>query len=433
MDVLRISGGLPLAGTVSVSGAKNAALPMLAATLLTDEPCVLRNVPNLSDTRYMLEILRHQGAETLELEPHVWRITAREIHPRTPYDIVRKMRASICLLGALAGRLRAAEVAQPGGCVIGDRPFDLHEKGLAQLGCIITKPNGNIHVDASAMRGSYVFLGGRYGSTVTGTANIVMAAVRAEGVTRLDCAACEPEIADLCKMLVAMGAKIEGIGSPMLTITGVEKLHGCDYAVLPDRIEAGTYLLAGAITGGDVVVRGAIREHLGAFLNALNEAGVEVSDAGPDALRVRGEPSRFRPVDIVTMPHPGFPTDLQAQFTALMAVTPGIGLVTERIYPNRFMHVPELRRMGADIAIEGNTAIVKETSALTGAPVMASDLRASAALIIAALAAKGQTWVQRIYHLDRGYENFDKKLVAIGAAVTRIPASEMPKECLREE
>jgi UDP-N-acetylglucosamine 1-carboxyvinyltransferase len=234
-------------------------------------------------------------------------------------------------------------------------------------------------------------------------------------------------------MLVAMGAKIEGVGSPMLTITGVEKLRGCDYAVLPDRIEAGTYLLAGAITGGDVVVRGAIREHLGAFLNALAEAGVEITSAGAGALRVRGEPRRFRPVDIVTMPHPGFPTDLQAQFTALMAVAPGIGLVTERIYPNRFMHVPELRRMGADIAIEGNTAIVKETPALTGAPVMASDLRASAALIIAALAAKGQTWVQRIYHLDRGYEGLDKKLAAAGAAIARIPASKMPRECLREE
>jgi len=437
MDVVRIRGGRPLAGEITVSGAKNASLPMLAATLLTGEPCVLRNVPALSDTRYMLEILRRQGAKTRDLGGGAWEITAGDIRAETPYELVRKMRASICLLGPLVGRLRAADIAQPGGCVIGDRPFDLHEKGLRQLGCVINKPNGDIHVDASGLRGGYVFLGGRHGSTVTGTANIVMAAARAPGVTRIDCAACEPEIADLCRMLVAMGAKIEGIGGPLLTITGVEKLHGCEHTVLPDRIEAGTYLLAGAITGGDVVVRGARRRHLGAFLSALEEAGVEVTDAGDDAageaLRVRGEPRRCRPVDIVTMPHPGFPTDLQAQFMALMSVTPGISLVTERIYPGRFMHVPELRRMCADISLERDTAIVKETAGLCGAPVMASDLRASAALILAALAARGETWVQRVYHLDRGYMEFERKLAALGGDVERLKDTDMPKTLVRED
>ncbi|MDR1818291.1 MAG: UDP-N-acetylglucosamine 1-carboxyvinyltransferase [Puniceicoccales bacterium] len=433
MDVVRIRGGRPLAGEITVSGAKNASLPMLAATLLTGEPCVLRNVPALSDTRYMLEILRRQGAKTRDLGGGAWEITAGDIRAETPYELVRKMRASICLLGPLVGRLRAADIAQPGGCVIGDRPFDLHLAGLRRLGCVVTQKGGRLSVDGARLRGDYIFLGGRHGSTVTGTANIVMAAVLAKGETRLDCAACEPEIAALCRMLVAMGADISGIGGPMLTIRGVEKLHGCDFAVPPDRIEAGTYLLAGVITGGDVTVRGAIREHLGAVLSKFEECGVTVDDAGEGALRVRGEPARCSPVDIVTMPHPGFPTDLQAQFSALMAVTPGISLVTERIYPNRFMHVQELRRMGADIAIEGATAIIKDVRHLSGAPVMASDLRASAALILAGLAARGETWVQRIYHLDRGYVEFDKKLAALGADIERLDDSAMPGDCNREE
>ncbi len=432
MEVVRIVGGRPLAGAVTVAGAKNASLPMLAATLLTAEPCVLHNVPDLSDVRFMIEILRHHGATVEKLEPGSWRITAEEIQPHTPYDLVRKMRASICLLGALVGRLREAEIAMPGGCVIGPRPIDLHLKGLARLGCTVTHQNGYISVDARNASGTYIFMGGRHGSTVTGTANLLMATVLTPGVTRLDSAACEPEIVDLCRMLVAMGARIEGIGSPVLTITGVEKLGGCTHTVLPDRIEAGTYLLAGAITEGEVTVHGAITEQLGAFLDKLDEVGVEVDVLNPAVIRVRGNLAKCRPVDIITLPHPGFATDLQAQFSALLTLIPGISLITERIYPNRFMHVPELQRMGADIAIEGPTAIVKGGKGLTGAPVMASDLRASAALILAGLAAQGETWVQRIYHLDRGYAQFDKQLAALGADIARLKAEEMPKDYCEE-
>jgi UDP-N-acetylglucosamine 1-carboxyvinyltransferase len=429
MDVVRIIGGRPLGGDVTVSGAKNACLPMLAAALLTEETCTLRNVPDLRDTRFMVEILRHHGALVENTEKGVWRVTARDIHPRTPYELVRKMRASVCLLGPLVGRLRAAEIAQPGGCVIGQRPIDLHLKGLARLGCAVSHQNGYVNIEAASARGAYVFMGGRHGSTVTGTANLVMAATLVPGVTRIDSAACEPEIADLCRLLKTMGARIDGIGSPALAITGVERLGGFDHTVLPDRIEAGTYLLAAALTGGDITVRGARTEYLGAFLDKLEEAGIPVENAGGGALRVRGDLSRRRrPVDIITLPHPGFATDLQAQFSTLLALIPGISLVTERIYPNRFMHVPELQRMGADIAIEGATAIIKGVEYLSGAPVMSSDLRASAALILAGLAARGETWVQRIYHLDRGYEQFDKRLAALGADIERMSDDAMPKD-----
>jgi UDP-N-acetylglucosamine 1-carboxyvinyltransferase len=433
MDVVRIIGGRPLSGAVTISGAKNACLPMLAATLLTSGTCTLRNVPDLSDVRFMVEILRHHGASVENPAKGVWQITARDIHPHTPYELVRKMRASICLLGPLVGRLRTADIALPGGCVIGPRPVDLHLKGLTRLGCVVSHKNGYITVDGTDAHGAYVFMGGRHGSTVTGTANLLMAAVLTPGVTRIDSAACEPEIGDLCAMLQAMGARIDGTGSPVLTITGVETLHGCDYTVLPDRIEAGTYLLAGAVTNGDITVNGAVTEHLGAFLDKLEEAGVCVEDAGPQAIRVRGGYRRCRPVDIITLPHPGFATDLQAQFSTLLTLIPGISLITERIYPNRFMHVSELQRMGADIAIEGATAIVKGGAHLSGAPVMASDLRASAALILAGLAAEGETWVQRVYHLDRGYEQIDKRLAALGADIARLDDAAMPKDYRGDE
>lgn len=427
MDVLRIRGGNALHGEVSVGGAKNACLPQLAATLLTEEPCVLRNVPDLSDSRFMLEILRHQGASVEALGANSWRVAAGTLQPKTPYELVRKMRASICIMGALVGRLKQAEIPLPGGCVIGQRPIDLHVKGLRKLGCAVENRAGMMRIDASRARGGYVFLGGRYGSTVTGTSNLVMAATLTPGVTRIDSAACEPEVQDLCRMLVKMGARISGIGSPTLLVEGVKKLSGCEHSVIPDRIEAGTHLLCGAITRGDVTVRGAITEHLGAFLDKLDEAGVPLEILAPDAIRVRGDlVKNFHPIDIVTLPHPGFPTDLQAQFTALLALVPGISIVTERIYPNRFMHVPELLRMGADIAIEGPSAIVKGVPALSGAPVMASDLRASAALVLAGLAASGETWVQRIYHLDRGYEKFESRLAALGADIVRLRQEDMP-------
>ena len=429
MDVFKVRGNVPLKGEIHVGGAKNAALPILAATLLTDEKVVLRNVPDLSDMRFMLEILRHVGADTIQPEPGVWEITAKAITHIAPYELVRKMRASVCLLGPLVSRLRKAEVSIPGGCVIGPRPIDLHIKGLKKLNCKVDISNGYVHVDASDIKGGPIFLGGRSGSTVTGTANIVMAAVLAPGTTRLECAACEPEVVDLCEMLVKMGAQIEGIGSPELTITGREKLHGCEHSIIADRIEAGTFIIAGAMTRGEVNIKGIAPKLLGAFLDKLEEAGLPM-ELGPENIRVLPYEGSLKPVDVITLPHPGYPTDLQAQLGALMTQTEGLSIITERIYPHRFMHVPELQRMGADISIEGPSAIIKGASRLSGAPVMASDLRASAALILAALASEGETWIQRIYHLDRGYERFEKKLATIGAQIERLSDKDMPKELL---
>ncbi len=426
MDVIRIEGGIPLNGTVSISGAKNACLPIFAATLLTGEPCTIRNVPNLSDVRFMAEILAQLGATVEDQGGGVWRIEASEIKSRASYDLVRRMRASVCLLGPLVGRLRRAEMSLPGGCVIGPRPIDLHIKGLIKLGCEVRTEAGYVKVDGSGLKGGELFLGGRHGSTVTGTANMLMAAVLAPGVTCIDSAACEPEIVDLCRMLEAMGARIEGIGSHRLIITGVASLRGVDYRVLEDRIEAGTYMLAAGITRGDVTVEGAALGDMAALLNKLEEAGLPCELLGSRSVRVRGDLADLRPVDIITLPHPGFPTDLQAQMSALMSITEGISIVTERIYPNRFMHVSELQRMGADISIEGANAIIKGVKSLSGAPVMASDLRASAALIMAGLAASGETWVQRIYHLDRGYENLDEKFRGLGARIERLSADAMP-------
>ncbi|MGB0743711.1 MAG: UDP-N-acetylglucosamine 1-carboxyvinyltransferase [Opitutales bacterium] len=429
MDVFKVNGNGPLKGEIEVGGAKNAALPLLAATLLTEETVTLRNVPVLSDIRFMVEILRHVGAEIENPEPSVWTVKAVNLTHIAPYDLVRKMRASVCLLGPLTARLRKAEVSIPGGCVIGPRPIDLHLKGLAKLNCKVEITNGYVHVDASKMKGGPIFLGGRSGSTVTGTANILMAAVLAPGTTRIECAACEPEVVDLCNLLVRMGAKIKGIGSPELTIEGVEKLHGCEHSVIADRIEAGTFVVAAAITRGDVTVKGIPTNLLGAFLDKLEEAGVPMEISGNN-IRVLPYEGSLKPVDVITLPHPGFPTDLQAQLCALMTQVEGISIITERIYPNRFMHVPELQRMGADISIEGPSAIIKGASKLSGAPVMASDLRASAALILAAFAASGETWIQRIYHLDRGYERFEHKLAALGAKIERLKDSDMPMELL---
>lgn len=431
MDVFRVTGNGPLKGTIEVGGAKNAALPILAASLLTEETVRLENVPDLSDIRFMVEIMRHVGARVESPEPGVWQVTAAQLTHVAPYELVRKMRASVCLLGPLVGRLRRAEVSIPGGCVIGPRPIDLHLKGLAKLNCKVSIDSGYVHVDASDICGGPIFLGGRSGSTVTGTANIAMAAVLAPGTTRIECAACEPEVVDLCNLLVKMGAHIEGIGSPELTIHGVEKLHGCKHSVIADRIEAGTFIAAAAITRGDVEVKGIAPNLLGAFLDKLEEAGLPM-EKKTDSIRVLPYDHSLRPVDVITLPHPGFPTDLQAQLCALMTQTEGLSIITERIYPNRFMHVPELQRMGADIAIEGPSAIIKGASALSGAPVMASDLRASAALILAAMAAQGETWIQRIYHLDRGYERFENKLASLGARIDRLSDKEMPKE-LRQE
>lgn len=428
MDVMRIRGGTPLTGEVEISGAKNAALPIFAATLLTDEPCVIEAVPDLSDLRFMAEILKHLGADVSRLDNNTWKIQAKNISHVAPYELVRRMRASICLLGPLVSRMRKARVSLPGGCVIGPRPIDLHLKGLARLGCNISIEGGYVSIDASSLRGDYLYLGGRHGPTVTGTANMVMAAVMAPGITRIESAACEPEVVDLCNMLVTMGAQIEGIGGHYLKISGVERLSGCRHRVVPDRIEAGTFLAAGAITRGKLTVKNVVPGHMRALLDKFEEANVEWQ-ADPDAgtVTVSGEKPR-KPVEIITLPHPGFPTDLQAQMLALMALTPGLSIITERIYPNRFMHVPELLRMGADISMEGANAVIKGVSRFSGAPVMASDLRASAALVLAGLAAEGETWVQRLYHLDRGYENLVEKMRNLGADLERLPDSELPDD-----
>ncbi|TVR49224.1 MAG: UDP-N-acetylglucosamine 1-carboxyvinyltransferase [Puniceicoccaceae bacterium] len=433
MDVIHLKGGLPLHGRVAAGGAKNAALPIFAATLLTDEPVTIENVPDLSDIRFMAQILEHLGASVERKDAHSWVIQAASVESLAPYELVRKMRASVCLMGPLLGRLREAVVSYPGGCVIGPRPIDLHLKGFARLGCRVEVRGGYVHLDGQDLHGEAVFLGGRHGSTALGTANVLMAAVLAPGVTRIESAACEPEIVDLCHLLQAMGAKIEGVGGHALRIEGVEKLHGCTHRIIPDRIEAGTFLLAAAITQGDVTVAGARRQDLASLVDKLAEAGADLSFPDEDTIRLRAHGRAFNPVDVITLPHPGFATDLQAQMCALMTLAPGLSIVTERVFPNRFMHVPELQRMGADIAIEGASAIIKGRPALSGAPVMASDLRASAALVLAGLAARGETWIQRIYHLDRGYERIDRKLIPLGAEIERLPESAMPKELIGEE
>ncbi len=428
MDVMRIEGGNNLRGSIPISGSKNAALPALAATLLTEDPCILENVPNLSDIRFMGKILHHLGAEVEQTEATTWKITAANVVPRAPYELVRKMRASVCLMGPLAGRLKRSEVSLPGGCVIGPRPIDMHLKGFAGLGMGINIENGYVQLEASRARGDHIFLGGRHGSTVTGTANVLMAAVLTPGKTLIEFAACEPEIVGLCNMLKSMGADIEGTGSPILVVRGVEKLHGCTFQIPPDRIEAGTYLMAGAMAAEKLTLENMRVADQAALIDKLREAEVSLEINSPTSITVRKSSSPLRPVDVVTHPHPGFPTDLQAQMSSLMSITPGLSIVTEKVFPNRFMHVPELQRMGADIAIEGPNAIIKGKTGLSGAPVMASDLRASAALILAGLVAEGVTWVLRIYHLDRGYENIEGKLKAVGAIMDRLPEREMPKE-----
>ncbi len=418
MDKFVIEGGRPLHGDMRVSGAKNAALPIMAACLLTDEPCEIRNVPDLRDVHSMLRLLEAMGAET-SFEKNVVRVQAREIEPFAPYDIVRKMRASVCVLGPLVGRMRQARVSMPGGCVIGDRPIDLHLKGLRAIGARIRVEAGYVAVDPSELSGTDIFLGGRYGSTVTGTANVLMAATLAPGETTIVGAACEPEIEDLCRFLRSMGAQIEGVGTPTLFVRGVRKLHGASHAVIPDRIEAATFLMAGVMTGGGVRVTDVRPVHLAAVLDKLQAAGVEVRSGRDWILCRRNGP--LRPIDVITMPYPGFPTDLQAQMTALMALTDGISIITEKIFPSRFMHVPELNRMGARIAVEGSSAISSGVERLSGADVMASDLRASAALVMAGMAAYGTTSVHRIYHIDRGYERIDERLGSLGAEIRRVP------------
>jgi len=419
MERLLIKGGVPLRGEVTISGAKNAVLPIMAATLLTDQPCLIRRVPNLSDVKFMGQILSWLGADVV-FENGGVRIQAKRIKGAGDYDLIRKMRGSICVMGPLLGRLGEATVSLPGGCVIGARPINLHLKGFEALGAKVVIAGGYVHATGH-LKGSTMFLGGRAGSTVLGTANVMMAATLAQGVTLIESAACEPEVVDLANFLIAMGARITGAGSPTITITGVKKLHGASHEVIPDRIEAATYAIAAAVTGGEIRLRGARADHMHAVLDKLHDAGVKI-EREPAGLCIRRD-GRLKPVDITTLPYAGFPTDAQAQMMALMTLTPGISIITERIFESRFMHVSELARLGADIEIEGPSAIVKGGKSLSGAPVMASDLRASAALVIAGLAAKGTTQVNRVYHIDRGYEDIDGKLRRLGARIERIEES----------
>ena len=460
MDAFVINGGRPLRGTVVVHGSKNAALPLMAASLLTEQPVLLRGVPRLSDIRNMLRLLDSLGVacegfpqpgEDGPIAPQVEQDGghAVSLRPTDPtkvlahYDIVRTMRAGICVLGPLLARRGRAKVSMPGGCAIGDRPVDLHLRGLRALGAEIRLEGGYIVAEAPAradgsrrLRGAKLFLGGPNGSTVLGTANVMSAAVLAEGTTVIESAACEPEIEDLATLLTAMGAKITGAGTPRVTVHGVDELTGAEHHVMPDRIEAGTYVMASAITNGDVRLRRFPLDCLTAALDRLAQVGVQVEpEAGSEAAGLHGvcevrivSPRRLEPTQVVTQPHPGFPTDLQAQLMALLCLADGNAIVTEKIFPDRFLHVAELLRMGANITRVGPSAMITGVRELVGAPVMASDLRASAGLVLAGLAARGRTVISRVYHLDRGYERMERTLAALGASIERVDDRDLPAE-----
>ena len=420
MDKLIVHGGATLRGSINISGSKNASLPILAATLLTGEPCIIRRVPDVSDTNYMIQILSALGAD-VERSSGTVRITCEEISDVAPYDLVRRMRASICVMGPLLARKGRAVVSLPGGCVIGDRPVDLHLRGLEALGAKVEVEGGNILLTAkNGLRGAEIDLRGTHGPTVLGTDNVMMAATLADGITIIESAAAEPEVLDLANFLNSMGAKISGAGTRRIVIEGVKELHGVEHTVIPDRIEAGTFMAAAAIAGDGVRLNRVSREHLKAITSAIEESGhrVEFNEAGDSCVIHRGDQTRG--VDLVTAPYPGYPTDMQAQMTALLATTPGISVIKDTIFPQRFMHCAELKRMGADIKVDAGTAVVRGVAGLSAAPVMASDLRASAALVLAALKAKGSTEISRLYHIDRGYEHIDEKLLMLGANVERV-------------
>jgi len=416
MDKLIVKGNVRLKGEVTVSGSKNSALPILAAALLTDEPCIIRSVPYLRDTNSMIKILRSLGKD-VEFDKGVVKISGTTSNYIADYKLVSTMRASFCVLGPLLGKLKKAKVSLPGGCIIGVRPVDLHIKGIKALGAHITIDGGYVIAEAKTLHGTHMYLGGEYGSSVLATGNVMMAACLAKGKTIIEAAACEPEVWDLAEVLIKMGAKIKGHGTPIIEIDGVKVLHGVDHTVIPDRIEAGTFIIAGLITCGDILIKNVNSRHLGALLDKLKDAGAGLKVSG-NTIRVNCK-KHLRPINITTLPYPGFPTDMQAQVMALMTVTPGISVITEKIYPDRFMHVAELNRMGAHIQREGPHAIVEGVKKLSGAPVMASDLRASACLVLAGLVAKDTTAISRIYHLERGYENIDKKLEALGSQLWR--------------
>jgi UDP-N-acetylglucosamine 1-carboxyvinyltransferase len=417
MDRFVIRGGVPLSGEIPAGGAKNSALPALAACLLTEDPVILRRIPNVRDIVTMGKLLRSIGAK-LDGKSGAMRVEARSIvSPEAPYELVKTMRASSLVLGPLLARTGRARVSLPGGCAIGARPINLHLAGLEQLGARIRQEHGYVEAEApNGLRGA-CFTFDRV--SVTGTEDLMMAAVLAEGETVLENAAREPEVGDLAGLLTGMGARIEGIGGSTLRIHGVSRLHGAEHTIIADRIEAGTFLMAGAIAGGDLVVTGCVPEHLTALILKLRQAGVEVTEAGPASLRVRA-PAPLRSIDATTEEHPGFATDLQAQYMALMTQAQGISLITETIFENRFMHALELMRMGANIRLEGRQAIVAGPARLTGAAVIASDLRASASLVLAGLVAAGETVIDRVYHIDRGYEKIEERLAGVGAQIRRV-------------
>jgi UDP-N-acetylglucosamine 1-carboxyvinyltransferase len=419
MDKIRIHGGRPLSGSIKVSGSKNSALPILAATLLTKEPCTIRRVPDLSDTNYMLQILKHLGAE-VERASGTVTIAAAKVDSIAPYDVVRRMRASVCVLGPLLGRCKEATVSMPGGCIIGDRPIDLHLKGFEALGAAVRVESGNIKVFAPKLKGAVIDLKGKFGPTVLGTDNVMMAAALADGTTVIDDAAQEPEVVDLANFLNKMGAKIEGAGTRRIIVEGVKELHGTEHDIIPDRIEAGTFLVAGAICGKGVTIKRAEPSHLTAVIDALQNCGYPIAVEGKS---VSVSPNgAAKPLNIATECYPGFPTDMQAQMCALLSTTRGSSSITENIFPQRYMHVAEMKRMGAHMELEGAIAHIEGVDHLLGAPVMASDLRASAALVLAGLKAEGITEVSRVYHIDRGYEHLDEKLSELGAEIERVKA-----------
>ena len=423
LPYFEINGGPRLKGTLRVSGAKNAALPIMAASILCEGEVTLHDIPRVADVASLIELLNKLGVDTAWVGENSLKLVARdEMNCKAEYDIVRKMRASICVLGPLLAKRRRAQVAMPGGCAIGDRPVDLHIRAIRQLGADVELVNGDICAKAKRLRGTEMFLGGPFGSTVLGTANAMMAAVLAEGVTVIEMAACEPEVVDLAAFLNKCGASITGQGTPRIVVEGVAELHGAEHRIIPDRIEAGTLMVAAAITNGEITLENCRLDHLMAFVDRLTAIGVNVekSDRGVTVTSAR----RLEPVDVTTQPFPGFPTDLQAQLMALLCLADGNSIITEKIFPDRFMHVAELNRMGAHLRKEGPTVIVEGVKRLIGAPVMASDLRASAALVLAGLSARGVTKVNRVYHLMRGYDGLDEKLRSVGADLQRKEGEE---------
>jgi UDP-N-acetylglucosamine 1-carboxyvinyltransferase len=422
MEKFVVHGGSSLSGNVNISGSKNASLPILAATLLTREQCVIRRVPDVSDTNYMLQILQNLGAEVERASGNVIIKCERIRGHEAPYDLVRKMRASVCVMGPLLARHNRADVSLPGGCVIGDRPIDLHLRGLEGLGAEVTVEGGNVHLEARyGLNGDTLDMAGKNGATVLGTDNVMMAAVLAKGTTVINGAACEPEVVDLANFLIAMGAKISGAGTPRIEIEGVSELGGVEHTVIPDRIEAGTFLVAGAMAAPEgITLRRVNPEHLSSVIEVLEQCGCEIQQSEKSMTIQQAK----NPVgaNITTEPYPGFPTDMQAQMCALFATTPGLSVVKDTIFPQRFMHASEMKRMGANIEVSDGTAVINGVEQLSAAPVMASDLRASAALLLAGLTAKGATEISRVYHIDRGYEHIDDKLIGLGAEIERLPA-----------